>query len=355
MFFNELKGYVYVYTSMLGEVRFPVDFPGPYSVAVFCNDEKVFETILTSLGEHITVYDLDDVVAEYCEDKGLSTASLRVDIVADETVLDSYVLNTLYCREIRPMPGLTESQVAQNALSDSKLRVVSGDFPDYISYLPDNDMTPPPSALITFSKESGEKTSLSAELPTDAETKEVLFVPIDFNSIRKLGSEADAGSPSLVNVVYGRRSTSFIFFKQKPLISFYFRNAYNAWELVEIHGAIKAKNSVSQSLAARGKTQIAYDRLISRSFEITAQIRFASDIQSLLDLVGSSDVRLADSQATPAECPEILITESDLSPQFPGVRDNNLKFTFTLSKGVPEKRLRDQHRLFNYNFVYNFA
>lgn len=348
---NVLQGYNIVFASMINEVEISTTSDGLYHIEISCNNDLELKTTLTAINKNINLCELGEIAEEYCERHGISIVNMKIKISSETDQIKNISLTVLYCNNTNPRYyGLSLSEITNKFLSNSKQRIISGDFPDYVYFYK--------SPLEELQAEADVLTINGTDRVTENLTLEDIELPDNIGEIKvdlKDIQDSFNNKIGLVQLIKEARTMMFLPFNQKPLISFYYRNNYNAWQLIEIYGQFKVKQSVSQSLAIRNKNTSIYDKSVALSIEVQPQIRFIDDVEILMELTASNDVRLADNLFHPSNCQKIILTDQDMSTQIPGIYDSSLKFSFQFKDGIPPQRIRKQHRIFNYKFVNYFT
>lgn len=110
-------------------------------------------------------------------------------------------------------------------------------------------------------------------------------------------------------IVNGRRATFYVDNRHSQR-QFYFRNAFNVWELAIIPASQKTLTETESSMAQCGDTLIPYDIEHKRTFEVQTAPLLLSHAKWMEQLVTSREIRVKDTSGTPlAQLPQILIVD----------------------------------------------
>lgn len=108
------------------------------------------------------------------------------------------------------------------------------------------------------------------------------------------------------------RRTTFFVDRRHSQRQFYFRNAFNVWELAIIPASQKSKVESDSSMALCGDTFIQYDIQHTRTFEVQTASLLLAHARWFEQLVTSPEIRIKDIAGTAVEAlPQILIVDYD--------------------------------------------
>lgn len=114
------------------------------------------------------------------------------------------------------------------------------------------------------------------------------------------------------SVSINNRRTTFFVDRRHSQRQFYFRNAFNVWELAIIPASQKSKVESDSSMALCGDTFIPYDIQHTRTFEVQTASLLLSHARWFEQLVTSPEIRIRDIAGTAVEdLPQILIVDYD--------------------------------------------
>ena len=108
------------------------------------------------------------------------------------------------------------------------------------------------------------------------------------------------------------RRTTFYVDRRHSQRQFYFRNAFNVWELAIIPASQKSKVESESSMALCGDTFIPYDIQHTRTFEVQTASLLLAQARWFEQLVTSPEIRIRDIAGTAIDdLPQILIVDYD--------------------------------------------
>ena len=304
---------------------------GDIPVAIFHN------TYYTSNGI-VTVYDIRSVIEHYLRSNGKAACDFRITFTAGSEVITHDML-VLYCQQI-PYGISAEDMIANHFLTSITTRFITPGTNYPLSfYLPfrESDRSPgnyrmvtirydvkcllPDGSVYIYNSISGQRKSWG--LVTVNITYASIIAMVHYQYPDALVLSCD--------ITIGNCKTTFFIDQRHSQRQFYFRNAFNVWELAIIPASQKSVVETESSTAQCGDNLIQYDVEHTRTFELQSAPLLYDYARWLEQFVTSPDIRVKDRPegyiAEPESFPQVLIVEYDYAiDDAPGVANT---FTFT--------------------------
>ncbi len=162
-----------------------------------------------------------------------------------------------------------------------------------------------------------------------------------------------------LSIAYGDARASFFLNRNlRKCDCFYFRNPFNAVDLVAFHASVKPKQSVEGTKAVLNDVTLLCNRSVELEFEVQSGPLSRGELALAAWMLASHDVRI-EAAGRPADdwadlC-RILITESEISFNTVGDEPPSVKFSFRLRHNKLPLVVADNQNLFANPFNAVFA
>lgn len=278
--------------------------------------DSVFSTSYYVVNGEVTVSDIRSIIENYMLTNDLAVAEFEIE-VRSGTDNSTQSITVVYCKQVTQ--GLSaEYFLTNHFLSSESQRFITPDAEIPLQYYfphTEYDYTPGHYRIVTFTYRIVLRLA-DGTLETYTSTSGgrsnwgMKTLNVKLSNIRSMVSSygvCDILSFSII--VSGRRATFYVDNRHSQR-QFYFRNAFNVWELAIIPASQKTLTETESSMALCGDTFIPYDIEHKRTFEVQTAPLLLSHAKWMEQLVTSREIRVKDTSGTPlAQLPQILIVD----------------------------------------------
>ncbi|MCI9173305.1 hypothetical protein [uncultured Duncaniella sp.] len=283
----------YPLTSQIGDISAQTD-SSKETVSLLNADSGhvLFTTTLYSFDGTVTLHDAASLIEEDMRNAGVSFRNYMLTI-GDASIK----INPVYCECVAP-----DLSVHDSFLTTFHSQRVYPDSMYVLNSVPNEDDV----SLICLFKESdgsvGTHIFHAHAKAFSSGCARGSFAVLHATLNRALGRDVDMIAVTFRN---GHRSKTYYILPGSPVVRFYFRNCFNAFDYMDLHGAIKKKTAVSRELAVCAGSASQYDRKINQTFDFQSEGLTEQESLSIAQIVSSHEVYLTDGNSFE----RILITD----------------------------------------------
>ena len=217
-----------------------------------------------------TFYELRQIVEQSMIARNLTLASFSLTVAhengADE-LEDKYIIFSRYKNAERYTAGFLESHFLVSRASYMIPRNVYGSLPFFATA--EEDVSP---YLDCVFDKDGEIYNFRLENPIHHYNRpSMYYISVYPPSIKARADNEegeDCGKLLSISVHAGRRTVTVYVVDEEPCIQFYFRNCYNAVEVMPVFGTTTLKTEISRKEAVSGDVISFYDKSVSRKWQV---------------------------------------------------------------------------------------
>lgn len=328
---------------------------------VFCsiniNNTEIYRTSLYGKDGYATFYDLRSIVEDYMLNNGLTEAIFSMDVqYGEQGGGESTETVNIVFSSIKSLSKNDEYFLASEFLMTRRCITAPRGYPLQLLYF--TDLQDDYKAVFDCRlMKDGELLECVVEYPIQSpQGPDVYALQTDSDFVTELCADAlelaDPGKLLSAAVSIESRYMMIYYTDDKPIASFFFRNAFNAWEYIHVMGSDKIKTDISRKEAVCQGVTSYYDQTIDRKHVIETCPLTQDEAAWYGEFLTSRAVRLV--ERADNEDFEVFLSDITSEIQSDASEPTRIKFSWRLADNTDWRRHSQPSPIFTTTFNKTF-
>lgn len=352
-----------VFSSELDEVQISID--GDFADVIISAEGDVLLQERYYAYEGVAhIYNVSELVENYMKSCGVSYANLKIEVLDSEgNINDTDSIRIIFCNRSIVTDSAAD-YIQENFLTSSNERRTPKNAIHYLFYYSAKDESVECKINYAVRLENDQVITSNMTVSSDESTDlGIRRIKIAQSSIIQDAAENNNVNPNGISLLTFTASTgqrSVTFWTDNSLAlgdAFYFKNCFNAWDVIYLNGLTSAKTDVEVEKAVVENKHLLYDRRVDKSHEIKVRGLSAADETAIEQLVSSHQVMkcIGLAEGHDGNFKEILITDSTCEIDDDDENLNDISFKWRYADDRPLLFAEESKGIFTsqYNIVFS--